>query len=178
MVMTRNDEIIYFNKAFMRLTGYEFDELQNKKMNELIIKSKLKAEPLSEKILRREATMRKANGSVFDSEIIITEIQYMDEKSKFLIIRDITEQKTILKTLQATIENTKSLDGLIPICASCKKIRDDDKESRPWVSPEEYIHERLPNVDFTHSVCPDCVKELYPELWERKYGKQSGSGNQ
>jgi len=173
MVMTKSDEIVYFNKAFTRLTGYTFDELQMKQFNELIAKLNLKQDQLYEGVFRREGTMVRADRSLIEVEIITTQLKYQDTNSNFLIIRDVTEQQTLLKTLKETIENTKSLDGLIPICASCKTIRDDEKEEKPWVSPESYIHERLPNVDFTHSVCPDCVKKLYPELWERKYGKDA-----
>lgn len=52
------------------------------------------------------------------------------------------------------------LSGLIPICSSCKKIRDDHGY---WNRLEEFIHEHT-NADFTHGVCPECAGELYPEV--------------
>jgi len=53
----------------------------------------------------------------------------------------------------------KYLEGILPVCASCKKIRD-DKEG--WQQIEEYIRDRS-DVDFSHGICPDCARKLYPE---------------
>lgn len=64
------------------------------------------------------------------------------------------------KRLDKTLEIVESLKGLIPICAKCKKIRNDKGY---WQQVEEYITEHS-RADFTHSICPDCKNELYPEL--------------
>lgn len=56
----------------------------------------------------------------------------------------------------------KYLEGILPVCASCKKIRDDKK---CWHQIEEYIQERSA-VDFSHGICPDCARKLYPELFQ------------
>lgn len=50
------------------------------------------------------------------------------------------------------------LEGLLPICSSCKKIRQDQE----WVALEEYIRSHS-LADFTHGLCPECIRELYPE---------------
>ncbi len=63
--------------------------------------------------------------------------------------------------LQQALENIKTLQGMIPICAKCKKIRDDDGF---WEQVESYITKHSEAV-FSHSICPDCGKELYPEIW-------------
>ena len=62
--------------------------------------------------------------------------------------------------LRDAMENIKILSGLLPICASCKKIRDDKGY---WNQIEAYIRDH-PEAEFTHSTCPDCVKVLYPDL--------------
>jgi hypothetical protein len=54
----------------------------------------------------------------------------------------------------------KILQGLLPICASCKKIRDG---SGKWNEIEVYIKDRS-EADFSHGICPDCLKKLYPEI--------------
>lgn len=54
----------------------------------------------------------------------------------------------------------KKLHGLIPICASCKKVRDDKGF---WLQVEEYVHNHS-EAEFTHGICPDCIDELYPEM--------------
>ncbi len=56
----------------------------------------------------------------------------------------------------------KYLEGILPVCASCKKIRD-DKEC--WHQIEEYIRDRS-SADFSHGICPDCARKLYPNLFE------------
>jgi predicted Fe-S protein YdhL (DUF1289 family) len=54
----------------------------------------------------------------------------------------------------------KTLGGLLPICASCKKIRDDRGD---WNQLEEYVQKHS-EAEFSHSVCPGCAKKLYPDL--------------
>ena len=54
----------------------------------------------------------------------------------------------------------KKLSGLLPICASCKKIRDDQGY---WQQVEQYLGEHS-DAEFTHSICPECMKKLYPEV--------------
>jgi len=54
----------------------------------------------------------------------------------------------------------KTLHGLLPICASCKKIRNDQGY---WQQVEQYVHEHS-GAEFTHGLCPDCVQRLYPNL--------------
>jgi len=61
---------------------------------------------------------------------------------------------------QAAIAEIKQLKGLLPICSSCKKIRDD---SGYWNQIESFIRDHS-DAEFSHSICPDCVKKLYPDL--------------
>ena len=66
------------------------------------------------------------------------------------------------ETLQAALAKVKQLSGLLPICASCKKIRDD---AGYWHQVEVYIQNHS-EADFSHGVCPDCIQTLYPELFQ------------
>jgi hypothetical protein len=70
--------------------------------------------------------------------------------------------KTI-RDLKKTSEEVKILSGFLPICASCKKVRDDKGY---WNQIESYIRDHS-EADFTHGICPDCVKDLYPEAYDR-----------
>ena len=63
--------------------------------------------------------------------------------------------------LEAALANVKQLSGLLPICASCKKIRDDNGY---WTQIEGYIRDHS-EADFSHSICPKCAKKLYPDLF-------------
>jgi PAS domain S-box-containing protein len=80
------------------------------------------------------------------------------------IIWDVTRRKRIegererlIHELQDALTNIKRLRGLLPICASCKKIRDDKGY---WNELETYILEHS-EAEFTHGFCPDCMKKLY-----------------
>ncbi|MCB2149731.1 MAG: response regulator [Deltaproteobacteria bacterium] len=74
------------------------------------------------------------------------------------------ERETLIADLQKALREVKTLTGLLPICASCKKIRKDDST---WQQIEEYISSHS-NADFTHGICPDCAHRLYPELYQNK----------
>jgi PAS domain S-box-containing protein len=69
------------------------------------------------------------------------------------------ERETLIKELQQALAKIKTLHGLIPICASCKNVRDDDGY---WHKVETYIREHSA-AEFSHSICPECRKKLYPE---------------
>jgi len=62
--------------------------------------------------------------------------------------------------LEAALGRVRTLEGLLPICAGCKKIRDD---AGNWNQIECYISEHS-DAQFSHSVCPDCARRLYPDL--------------
>jgi len=64
------------------------------------------------------------------------------------------------KELQDSLAKVKTLSGLLPICASCKKIRNDQGY---WSQIEVYIRDHS-EAEFSHGLCPDCVKKLYPEI--------------
>lgn len=69
------------------------------------------------------------------------------------------EKNKIATELQQTLQHVKKLQGILPICANCKKIRDDNGY---WKQIEAYIREHS-EADFSHDICPECSKKLYPE---------------
>lgn len=69
----------------------------------------------------------------------------------------------LLEREKALLE-VRILRGLLPICASCKKIREDDG---CWTQIEGYIRQHS-EAKFTHSTCPDCAKRLYPDFYETR----------
>jgi CheY-like chemotaxis protein len=78
--------------------------------------------------------------------------------------RDILTERN--EELQKALAKIKTLSGLLPICASCKKIRDDQGY---WTQLEYYISEHS-EAEFTHGCCPECMKKLYPEMYMKKHG--------
>ncbi|WP_319521237.1 response regulator [uncultured Desulfosarcina sp.] len=75
------------------------------------------------------------------------------------------EQKALIAQLQKALDEVKTLSGLLPICASCKWIRDDDNQT--WQPIEEYIANHS-NADFTHGICPECARRLYPDFYKER----------
>ncbi|MBF0467711.1 MAG: hypothetical protein HQK61_02305 [Desulfamplus sp.] len=67
--------------------------------------------------------------------------------------------------LLTSMDEIKTLRGIIPICASCKKIRDD---KGIWEQIETYIRAHS-DAEFSHGICPECIKSLYPEYTDGKY---------
>ena len=74
-------------------------------------------------------------------------------------------QEMLITRLQKALEEVKTLSGLLPICASCKRIRDEKDGS--WQPIEDYIANHS-EADFTHGICPECANRLYPELYKKK----------
>jgi hypothetical protein len=72
------------------------------------------------------------------------------------------ERERLIRELQEALAKVKMLSGMLPICSSCKRIRDDQGY---WQRIEEYIRDHS-EAEFTHSVCQDCARKLYPELYE------------
>jgi AmiR/NasT family two-component response regulator len=75
---------------------------------------------------------------------------------------DLTALRRLNAELQAALDQVKTLRGMLPICASCKKIRDDQGY---WTEVEIYMLEHS-EADFTHGICPDCAKRLYPSFYK------------
>lgn len=69
-----------------------------------------------------------------------------------------------VKQLQTALNDIKTLSGLIPICAACKKVRDDKGY---WSQVEDYIQERS-EAQFSHGICPNCTAEYYPGYKPKK----------
>lgn len=92
--------------------------------------------------------------------------------------REITERKRVeqererlIADLQRALADVKHLSGLLPICAGCKKIRDDRGY---WSQVESYIAERS-EARFTHGLCPVCTKKFFPDLTPEDLDTDMGS---
>lgn len=85
------------------------------------------------------------------------------------VARDVTERKRmeverekLILELKEALLRVRTLSGLLPICSSCKKIRDDDGR---WQPLEDYVREHS-EAEFTHTICPECAKKTYPNYFK------------
>jgi len=79
------------------------------------------------------------------------------------------EREQLIFEITEALTRMKQLKRLLPICPSCKNIRDDEGY---WNNLEVYLGKHS-NAEFSHGICRSCMKKLYPERYERLYGKQS-----
>jgi PAS domain S-box-containing protein len=118
-----------------------------------------------------ESAHRRKDGTIMPVEINARIIDYDGRKAIFSIIRDITDRKLaeqerekLIAELQQALAEIKTLHGILPICSSCKKIRDD---KGAWQHLETYISQHT-DAEFTHGLCADCAIKLYPEYMNKK----------
>jgi PAS domain S-box-containing protein len=163
-VLDLNGNIRAWNRGASKLYGYTEDEALTMNVAAMIPDSWTEPTGYINQIASGEITgsfetQRIAkDGKVLD--IWITATILKDDSGIIDSIatteRDITQLKN---DLRAKENEVKILRGLLPICASCKEIRDDQGY---WHSIESYIHEHS-EAEFSHSICPKCAKKLYPQ---------------
>ena len=78
------------------------------------------------------------------------------------------ENERLISDIQKALSEVRKLSGFLPICASCKKIRDDQGY---WNQIEEYISDHS-EAQFSHGICPDCMRSLYPEYADDVLGRR------
>lgn len=101
-----------------------------------------------------------------EPEILKSKVKIFCEiyRQKRIIQNQLTEIEEKNDVLQRQLKEIKVLKGFIPICASCKKIRDDKGY---WTQVEKYVADHS-EAKFSHGICPDCAKKLYPEYTTSK----------
>jgi len=114
-----------------------------------------------------ETQHRCKDGRIIDVEISSNGGVYGGKNLILGICRDITDRKmaeleknALIDKLEKALAEIKILRGFIPICANCKNIRNDKGY---WQQIEQYIQDRS-DAQFSHSLCPKCAKELYPNM--------------
>jgi hypothetical protein len=78
------------------------------------------------------------------------------------------EREKLIQELQDALARVKQLSGLLTICASCEKIR---QNNRYWTQIEAYVRDYT-EAEFSHGTCPECEKRLYPEFSREKLAKE------
>jgi len=150
----KDGSIVFFNREFEQISGYSVEDMNvHPEFMKLLLPDETESSQ-DEQTSTREWRCINKNGI---EKVVIWSAISMHPPilgwQTWKVGVDVSE-------LQATRAKVKILSGLLPICASCKKIRDDKGY---WNQIESYIRD-FSEADFSHSICPDCAKELYPDL--------------
>jgi hypothetical protein len=87
---------------------------------------------------------------------IMSRYQFYQKLKEFL---NITEKESLILELKSALDDVNVLSGLLPICSSCKMVRDDKGY---WSQVDSFFRDHS-DIEFSHSICPDCAKKLYPD---------------
>jgi PAS domain S-box-containing protein len=156
--------ILDANAAALEVLGYSKGEIVGKPLETIYA-------PESLPEMKQLLAQWRETGSIRNEELVIV-TKTGDKRTVLLsagtvrdregkVLYSVSVQRDITERKQAEAE-IKTLRGLLPICASCKKIRDDRGY---WHQVEVYVRDHS-EADFSHSICPDCAKKLYPGLYE------------
>ena len=153
--------------------GYTREELRALSVSDIVSESEVEDIPATsrrltgQKDLIFEKTFKTKSGDFISVEVNSRVFNYKNEEVAISIARDITRRKAreiererLIGELRDALAKVKKLSGLLPICSHCKKIRDDQGY---WQQIEAYIRDHS-EAEFTHGICRECAKALYPEI--------------
>lgn len=179
-------QFVYSSPSCERITGYLADEFE---ADPTLFYRIIRPDDLSnvaEHMNRKkyepglaEIEFRVRHRDGFERWLALAFQPVYDKDSRFLGIRgsnrDITDRKraetereSLIRDLQDALSKVKMLSGMLPICANCKKIRDDKGY---WKQIESYIKDHSEAV-FTHGICPECARKAYPEFYAKQENKK------
>lgn len=178
----------FANGRFLEMLGYTWEELQPLQAREAIAPESLtllqdrwdrkaRGEGVPEQF---EFQFLRKDGDALDVKARVRRVERDGRRIFYGCVRDITERKRaeaererLIAELQYALARIKTLSGLIPICAVCKKIRDDQGY---WQQVEVYVRDHT-GADFSHGICPECFKVLYPEYC-KDHPPEAGSSSE
>ena len=172
--------ISYVNHSFLRIFEYnDKHEVLGKNAGELFEKDTIKGLKDVKTVIdltdsgTHEFIVKCKDKTTFPVEISVSNVTNSEREivGRMASFVDITkrkraekEQEKLIRKLERALDKIKTLRGLIPICAACKKIRDDKGY---WHQVEVYVRDHS-EADFSHDICPECAQKLYPDLFEEK----------
>ena len=177
IIDVESHDILDVNKKAEELFGIDYDRFIGINILQLFPDGKVRE---NTKVIRRISEDKDAvfenifilssNGNEIFVEVSACTTTLLDKAVIIAILRDVTKrelddwERKLLGELKVTLKKAKRLSGIIPICATCKKIRG---ENDKWVQLEVYIRDNS-EADFTHGICPDCREEFFIKLNEQQ----------
>ena len=172
-IADEHGNIIAYNDAMLKPGGYSREDMKKiKNLSELYYDPKERKQILAESaeqgfIDETEVFFKRKDGTPYAAIMSLRPIKIEDINCWQAVVLDITDRKRaekekekLIKDLQDTLGQVKTLKGLLPICSICKNIRDDQGY---WNQIEAYIRNHS-EAEFSHSICPECAKKMYPDF--------------
>jgi PAS domain S-box-containing protein len=169
-----DNRVFEVNDGFLKITGYPLSEVLGKTIYDLRFWAHIEDRAaIIRKLLEGgrvrgvELLFRRRSGEPFTGLYSADLVTINSEPCILSSVNDISERKLaevererLISEREKALSEIKALSGLLPICASCKKIRDDKGY---WNQIESYI-ESHSDAEFSHGICPDCMGKLYPNF--------------
>lgn len=175
MAVTRSPDRVFIdvNESFLDKLGYAREEVVGRTTEELDLFPDLEEQAQVREMLIKygaiheiELKVRAKDGTLLTGLFSGDLIQSQGEKFLLTVMIDISQRKQaeeereqVIRELNSALDQIRTLSGIIPICAHCKKIRDDRGY---WERVEDYIT-RHSEASFSHGICPECYAEIYPD---------------
>lgn len=177
IVIHEQGRILDANPGICKMLGYSIDELIGKEVLSFFPPDQQLS--LKEVIYKLEASdfdsrCFKKDGNLIPIAISGRTFPYKEKHARVAEIIDLSEREVLMNKLNQAIESVKTLEGLLPICAHCKKIRND---SGYWEQIEKYISTHA-DVQFSHGLCPACLKDIYGDKkWFKRMESDDGENS-
>jgi len=177
IVLDDAERIVDLNAAAQKLFEYSSKDLIGKSVESVIgDKKKQYSRILGAEKIQTEIQVQ--NSDYYDLRVFPLKNRKEQITGRLVLLHNISDRKkmedereNLITELKDALERVKTLSGLLPICAHCKKIRDDEGY---WQGVETYVTEHSEAV-FSHGICPDCINELYPQFAKKKLEKEQSS---
>lgn len=167
IVVDLADRVLDLNKTAERVLGRPLSAMVGRPLGQIAGRGQLAACLQGPRETSAEIEVRRGEGTAwYDLRRWPLNDSRGRRRGCLILLRDITRRKQVeaererlLSDLQAALAKVEKLEGMLPICANCKRIRD---ENGVWHNVEVYIRDHS-KAEFSHGICPECAKRLYPD---------------
>ena len=173
---TEKKRFLLGNPTICRMLGYAPEEIPGLGVADIhppedlpYVFDQFEKQARKEVAVAKDLPVKRKDGGIFYADVSSFPIALSGKTYLVGAFRDTTERRQaeaererLIVELREALAKVKTLSGLLPVCANCKKVRDDQGY---WNLIELYLEDHS-EVDISHGICPDCARELYPEVYE------------